>query len=223
MENNIEHIKGLIPVGDKLAFPIHWLDSHGYCEYQIFLQHIKGIQVEPTTAMVEGAKEHQRLEDEFLVKAVPGDFDKVLDTSRTIPIVSRELKVQSGAHGIYGSIDEVQFTPSAITVIDDKPGTRMYESYKRQIYGYCLALKERIFAGDGRPIIAAIRERGTGNIHWDHQFDTDAETQIINIVNRVHMQLARKLSFRSNLMPNKCRACKFNGVCDRNRWGGAQR
>ena len=215
MEINAEHIRGLKPVGDKLSFPIHWLSSHAYCEYQFFLQCIKGVETEPTTAMVEGIKEHKRLEDEFLEKAVPVDFDDALEISKSTTLVRRELRVRCGTHGIYGKIDEVQFTPTEIIVIDDKPGTRAWQSHQHQIYGYCLALKERIIAQDNRPIIAAMRELGTSNVHWRQQFNVVAEFRIIDIVNRVHMQLAGNLPFQVNLNPNKCIACYLNTVCDR--------
>jgi len=37
-----------LALGDKFAFPIHWRDDHEFCEYKIFLEHVKGIEVGPT-------------------------------------------------------------------------------------------------------------------------------------------------------------------------------
>ena len=48
---------------------ISWLYAQDYCEYQLYLEQVKGIAVDDTPAMVEGSVEHQRLEDEFLAKA----------------------------------------------------------------------------------------------------------------------------------------------------------
>ena len=48
---------------------ISWLYTQDYCEYQLYLDQVKGIAVDDTPAIVEGIVEHQRLEDEFLVKA----------------------------------------------------------------------------------------------------------------------------------------------------------
>ena len=48
---------------------ISWLYAQDYCEYQLYLDQVKGIEVDDTPAMVEGSAEHQRLEDEFLAEA----------------------------------------------------------------------------------------------------------------------------------------------------------
>ena len=48
---------------------ISWLYSQYYCEYQLYLDQVKGIGVYDTPAMVECSAEHQRLEVEFLAKA----------------------------------------------------------------------------------------------------------------------------------------------------------
>ena len=48
---------------------ISWLYTQDYSEYQLYLDQVKGIAVDDTPAIVEGIVEHQRLEDEFLVKA----------------------------------------------------------------------------------------------------------------------------------------------------------
>ena len=48
---------------------ISWPYAQDYCEYQLYLEHVKGISVDPTSAMVTGSREHQRLEEEFLAEA----------------------------------------------------------------------------------------------------------------------------------------------------------
>ena len=49
---------------------ISWLYAQDYCEYQLYLDQVKGVTGDDTPAMVEGSVGHQRLEDEFLAKAV---------------------------------------------------------------------------------------------------------------------------------------------------------
>ena len=48
---------------------ISWLYAQDYCEYQLYLDQVKGVTVDDTPAMVEGSVDHQRLEDAFLAKA----------------------------------------------------------------------------------------------------------------------------------------------------------
>ena len=97
--------------------PIHWLNDHEFCEYKIFLEHVKGIEVEPTPAMVEGTEEHARLEAEFQEAAETMGLDEALELSKTTPVLSREYPVMSAEFGICGRIDELRFTPDEFVVI----------------------------------------------------------------------------------------------------------
>ena len=114
-----------------------------------------------------------------------------------------------------GLIDEVLLTPDSFIVIDDKPGTKTFLSNINQIFGYCLAFKSSVVLEDSRPVIAALRERGTDNIYWSVPFDPDAEGHITTIIGRIHSLLSGTLEFASSDNPNKCRACRFNSICDR--------
>ena len=58
-------IKGVQIIDGKNNFPISWLNKQGYCEYQIYLEHMKGIETSPTQAMTRGSKIHNDLEDAF--------------------------------------------------------------------------------------------------------------------------------------------------------------
>jgi len=59
-------------------FPISWLNKQGYCEYSIYLENVKGIEVKPTRNMVVGTQEHARLEMEFQKDAEPATFEEML-------------------------------------------------------------------------------------------------------------------------------------------------
>lgn len=202
-------------VGDLDIFPISWLHKQEYCEYQIFLENIKIIKIEPTKAMVEGKIEHERLESAFRAEAVPATFAEMLEKSKTIEVLSREFRVINLQYGIYGLIDEIRLTPNGFIVIDDKPGTKAYLSNIHQVYGYCLAFKDRVNETDHRQIVAALRERGTSNIYWSAPFDKKAENEIIKVVNHIHGLISGKEQFNSNKNPNKCKACRFKMNCDR--------
>ena len=201
-------------VKDKLLFPINWLQKQDYCEYQIYLENIKGIKVKPTRAMVEGKEEHQALYNQFIEKAVPSTPEEMLAESKKAKILSREFRILDADHGIQGYIDEIWLSPEAFTVIDDKPGAKPYLSNIHQIYGYCLAFKTVIEEGDGRKIFAALRERGTHNIYWQAPFDQSAEEEITAIISHIHALLSGQDQFKPTENPNKCHSCRLNRYCD---------
>ena len=58
-------IKGLKIIEGKNNYPISWLNQQGYCEYQIYLEYVKGIETQPTRAMTHGSQIHQELENIF--------------------------------------------------------------------------------------------------------------------------------------------------------------
>jgi CRISPR/Cas system-associated exonuclease Cas4 (RecB family) len=200
-------------IADKNNFPISWLNKQGFCEYGIYLENVKGIEIKPTRSMVQGTKEHAILEDKFKVGAEPATFDEMLETSKTGEILSRELPVISKHYGIRGFIDEVWMTPDEFIIIDDKPGKVAYSSSINQVYGYCLAFMEMV--PEKRRIVASLRERGTDNIYWASYFDGKAEDDIIKLIKRMHKLLAGETEFIPTNNPNKCRGCRFNTLCDK--------
>jgi CRISPR-associated exonuclease Cas4 len=202
------HIKG------RPFFPISWLQKQDYCEYQIWLENIRGIKVKPTQSMVEGTQQHEQLYDRFAQEAAPATVEQMLDESKKATIFSREFRVLDAAHGIYGYIDEVWLTPDSFVVIDDKPGTRAFTSNIHQIYGYCLAFKTIIEPDDKRGLIAALRERGTDNIIWQAPFNHVAEEEIVPVIGHIHNLISGKESFSSSANPNKCKVCRLKGYCN---------
>jgi len=208
-------IAGTIYIHNRLLFPISWLDKQEFCEYQIYLENIAGIRIEPTQQMVEGKREHENLYEEFKKEAVPSTIGEMLLQSKQASILSRELSVRDTGHGIYGLIDEVLLTPDAFIVIDDKPGTRTFLSHINQVFGYCLAFKYAVATSDNRPVIAALRERGTSNIFWNMPFDVQAEEHICTVIKRIHSLLKGEDEFTASDNPNKCRACRFRMKCNR--------
>jgi len=199
--------------GGRNNFPISWLNKQGYCEYSIYLENVKGVEVQPTLDMVIGTQEHTRLEEDFKKDAEPVTFEEMLETSKTLELLSRELPVISESYGIRGYIDEVWMTPDEFVIIDDKPGSRAFPSSIHQVFGYCLAFKDTV--EDDRKIIAALRERGTDNIFWSAYFDQKAEKNILSLINRVHDLILGKKDFIPTKNPRKCRSCRFNPQCDR--------
>ena len=205
--------------GQPRFLHISWLYAQDYCEYQLYLDQVKGVTVDDTPAMVEGSAEHQRLEDEFLAKAeAEYTFEEAVEESKRTPISSRELYVEDRSLGIRGYIDELVLNPDGFTVIDDKPVGRtgkVYPSSKHQVYGYCMALKHMIGTDEQRPITAAVRARGSDRIVWSEAFDTKAEKKVQRLIKRVHGLIDGDIPFKSATQAYKCRPCRYFDVCDK--------
>jgi len=198
---------------------ISWLYAQDYCEYQLYLDQVKGVTVDDTPAMVEGSAEHQRLEDAFLAKAeVEYTFEEAVQESRRTPISSRDLYVEDRSLNIRGYIDELVLRPDGFTVIDDKPvgrSSKVYPSSKHQVYGYYMALKSMLGPEERRPITAAVRARGSGRIVWSEVFDSKAEKKVQRLIKRVHGLIDGDIQFKSTTQAYKCRPCRFFDVCDK--------
>jgi CRISPR/Cas system-associated exonuclease Cas4 (RecB family) len=202
-------------LGNTRLFPISWLHKQEFCEYQIFLENIKGIKVKPTQSMVEGKQEHERLYNDFRKEAVPATLEEMMVESKTVEVISREFRVFDTKHGIYGLIDEVLLTPDGFMVIDDKPGAKTFLSNIHQVHGYCLAFKEMVAVLDSREVIAALRQRGTKNIYWMEPFTKPAEESIVALIDHIHSLISGTNEFGSTDNPNKCHACRLRVKCNR--------
>ena len=192
---------------------ISWLHSHDYCEHQIYLEHVLGLKVEPTQEMIIGREVHKMLEQEHMEKAELeiADVNEAIRMAieEKMILTGREIKVDNGI--LYGKIDEIEFTPNFITIIDDKPNGYPFMSNKKQVWGYCLAFEEQY--KPGIPIIGCLRQRDTKEIVWQELFCDVHRNIVKDCVNRILgiLQGVRKPEPTDNL--NKCRACKLKDYC----------
>ncbi len=198
-------------IDNKPNFPISWLNTQDYCEYSIYLENFQHIRVSPNKAMLTGTKVHNKLETNFKKEAEVATLDEIITSSKTEQVLSREFFVISKKYGIRGYIDEIWLMPNGIVIIDDKPGSRAYQSMKNQVYAYALAYKETV--GDDRNIEVALRTRGTPDIFWRKLYTPEDETEIINKIGHVQELIAGQADFVATDNPNKCRACRFKDIC----------
>lgn len=201
MENTINRI------------PIHWLHSQAYCEHQIYLEHVKGIEVEPTTEMQKGKEIHTILEEDHKKRAkLRLSVHDALKKSQKekIRLIGREVPVIGNS--LYGLIDEVHFMPNQILIIDDKPGNFAFITHKKQIWGYCLAFQEQF--NPNLPLIACLRQRDTKKIIWKDNFSDEHKNIVLESVERILgiLNETRKPEPTSKL--NKCKSCRLKGICD---------
>ncbi|WP_407381155.1 PD-(D/E)XK nuclease family protein [Methanobrevibacter sp.] len=211
-KENHPTIEGIQIIEGKNNFPISWLNQQGYCEYQIYLQYMKGIKTSPTSAIQKGTHVHNKLEEKFMEDATPATFDEVVEMSKSQATVSRECFVISPEHGIRGFIDEIWMTPDEIVIIDDKPGTRAFPSTINQMRAYCLAFKS--MTNEKRPIKGGLRQRGSDTIFWSEEFDDNAEKQILFTINRMHALFEGQKPFMATKNPNKCKSCRYQSYCE---------
>ncbi|MEE1334891.1 CRISPR-associated protein Cas4 [Methanobrevibacter sp.] len=205
-------IKGLKIIDGKNNFPISWLNQQGYCEYQLYLENVKGIETQPTKAMTQGSQIHQELEDIFKQDSTPAKFEDAVEASKEEASMSREVFVVAPNYGIRGYIDEIWMKPDEIVIIDDKPGRTPYESTMNQVRAYCLAFKD--MTGDDRKIKAALRERGTENLFWIEVFTPYTEKQIRFTIDRMLGLFDGTKPFKATKNPKKCRSCRFKNECE---------
>ena len=134
-------IKGVQIIEGKNNFPISWLNKQGYCEYQIYLENMKGIETPATPEMTHGSDIHNQLENIFKQEATPATFEDAVEASKETASMSRECFVVAPEYGIRGFIDEIWMKPEEIVIIDDKPGRTPYQSSMNQVRAYALAYK----------------------------------------------------------------------------------
>ena len=205
-------IKGVQIIEGKNNFPISWLNQQGYCEYQIYLQYMKGIKTQETEAMTHGSEIHKQLEDIFKQDATPTTFEDALEDSKENALMSRECFVVAPNLGIRGYIDEIWMKPDEIVIIDDKPGRNIVFLRTKEGAAYCLAFKE--MTGDERKMKAALRERGTNNLFWIEVFTPEVEKEIKFTIDRMHGLFDGTKPFIATKNPNKCRSCRYKRYCE---------
>jgi CRISPR-associated exonuclease Cas4 len=193
--------------------PVSWLHSHAYCEYQIYLQHVKGVQPEITLEVQKGIDAHASLDEAHKAAA---ELELTVSDALTkaqkeeVTLVAREVLVEG--KGLIGCIDEVVFMPDRILVIDDKPGDVAWPSSQIQTFGYCLAFEEQY--KPELPVIAVLRNRDTGENIWAQAFAKEQREDVLEAVDRIQRVLSQETEPVSTRNPNKCRACRFKSSCD---------
>lgn len=205
-------IKGLQIIEGKNNFPISWLNQQGYCEYQLYLEYMKGIETPATPQMTHGSEIHNQLEDIFKQDATPATFEQAVEESKEKSSMSRECFVIAPEYGIRGYIDEIWMKPDEIVIIDDKPGRTPYISTMNQVRAYCLAYKS--MTNETRKIKAALRERGTNNLFWIEIFTPEIEKEIEFTIKRMHGLFDGSKPFIPTKNPNKCRSCRYRRYCE---------
>jgi len=198
-------------VSDRI--PISWLHSYGYCEYQIYLEHVRGIEAGETPEMREGRQVHAAMDEAHKAAAeVELGIDEAMARSQKEQLVLSAREVQVRGEQLIGVIDEVVFFPDRLMIVDDKPGDIAWLGSKMQAWGYCLAFQQQ-WQPD-LPIVAGIRNRETGYEVWAEPFTRRHRQTVVRAVSRIRQILDGEAIARGAGNPRKCRACRFRDSCD---------
>ncbi len=192
--------------------PVHWLHTHAYCEFQLYLEKAVGVEAEPTIEMLAGAQQHAFLDAEHVKKAeVELTIDEAAAKAQleVVTLVSRDVSVRGTA--LYGRIDEVVFEPARIIIIDDKPGAQPYFTNKIQVWGYCQAFKETY--GPAVPLFGALRQEHSGSIVWLEQYLEDHDDLVTLTVDRIRAILSGSEKPQASGNSRKCQPCRFKQSC----------
>jgi CRISPR/Cas system-associated exonuclease Cas4 (RecB family) len=193
--------------------PVSWLHSHAYCEYQIYLQHVKGVQPEITLEVQKGIEAHASLDEAHKAAAeLELPIGEALTKAKVEGIVLSSREVYVEGERLIGCIDEVVFMPDRILIIDDKPGDVAWPSSRIQTLGYCLAFEQQY--KPELPITAVLRNRDTGENIWAQTFGEEQREEVVKAVDRIQRVLSQETKAVSTENPNKCRACRFKRSCD---------
>ncbi|MCX8179170.1 MAG: Dna2/Cas4 domain-containing protein [Candidatus Aenigmarchaeota archaeon] len=212
----MKKINGILIVDGISCFPVSWLSSRDFCEYQLYLEKIKNVRVEKTIEMVMGSEIHKKLEEEFLLKVTEkmSIWDSLeISKKEYRNFLVRELEVVSKRYGIYGKIDEVQIFPDKILIIDDKPGKKVYNGVKKQVWGYALCFIDQF--NPDRDVFTAVRSTDDGEFSWKEKFDENSADLVLNDILEIHDLIKEVRVPKSTLNLNKCGRCRFREVCDR--------
>jgi len=193
--------------------PVSWLHSFGYCEYQIYLEHVRGVEAGETPEMREGREVHAAMDEAHKAAAeLEIGIDEAMVKSQREQLVLSAREVQVRGQQLTGIIDEIVFFPDRVMIVDDKPGDIAWPGSKMQAWGYCLAFQEQW--GPGLPIVAGIRNRETGYEIWGEPFTRRHRQAVAKAVSRIRQILDGEAIPRGAGNPRKCRACRFHESCD---------
>ena len=209
-------IKGLKYIDGVRAFPISWLHKKGFCEYQLYLEKVKGVEVEETPEMIIGKAIHEEKERKFLEEAeIEMSVEDALTLSKETgqSFFVRELETKSKRFGIYGWIDEVQIYPEKVAIIDDKPGLAAYSGLKKQVMAYSLSFLDQF--KPEREVFCVLRNRDSGVVFWEERFSEESLKEIIRDIMEVHDLLNDARAPLPTTNPQKCARCRLRGFCDK--------
>ena len=198
-------------MSEKLTINASWLGSHEYCEYKWYLENVLKEEMPIVRAMVVGKKIHKVKENEFRKVAKPTTPREFLE-SRFYTITKEIfLKKEFNDFILVGKIDELGVDENNLYVIEDKPKARPWLGIKRQIWAYCILVRE--FVRENYPehlnkkIFAVLRNRDSNREVWNKEFSEEDVIDVFSAISRMVLLFKKEIEPIPNNDPVKCRGC----------------
>jgi len=211
------------------------IHNQGFCEYEIHLRYVLELPDPGGKALVDGRAAHEVLDISNQLAAqvnalqrieaglvVPSTVEEIVDVARNEgeSFAVRDVSIEGTR--IKGRIDQVDFTPEKVFIIDDKPPSRDGKPYINEIHqvqGYCLAFSEQ-YPEIGLPLVAVIRNEHTGDDMWSKLFTQGDVLKVNECVNRIIGIMEGTWIPEPTTNKNKCANCRWHPVCDRSQYHG---
>ncbi len=201
-----------------MKVPISWINQYLFCPYAFYLQHVLGVEPQKDVALLIGSAVHAELERKY--KEEGWEQVDIEDALHRAPIENREFRYREFAVSTYlqkfeisGRIDEVRINPDRISIIEDKPGNRVYDGSKYQVMGYAFAFK-RIYTPD-LPIYVMVRNRDTQEVMWQKMFEDYDEQEVFRLIMEIYNVLSGNIIPDAKPSPKKCERCAVGYICNK--------
>jgi len=189
------------------------LGTHAYCEYRVYLELVLGYKAYPTKAMLQGTHAHANPNImAFITQDSLITVEDALLKAKSDGIETTKKEFIVAGTILRGRIDEISIGPDEITIIDKKKWAEQYQSYKNQVFGYCLAFKQQY--NPKQPIYGAVRNLYTGKETWRQPFSISEEESIKIVVARIQQIIRGDIKPIPTNVLDKCWSCSFYERCD---------
>jgi CRISPR-associated protein Cas4 len=193
---------------DSIAVTL--LGEYVFCPYAVYLQEVKGFRPRPTQAMRDGSKAHaERTKLLLLATKSISIKDALLKAESGIVTIKKEFMVTGKT--LRGRIDEIVIGKNEITIIDNKPRPRAYESSIHQVWAYCCAFAEE--HNPRQPIYGEITNYRTEKGIWREPFSVEQGQKINDLINKIQAIKSLKIPPVVDAFPEKCQQCGFYDYC----------
>ena len=202
---------------------IGWLHNQAFCEYQLYLKWVKGVEDVEDENTINGTNAHLSKEIETNITS-PQKGIKPIESpelsyrdakDKGISFYATEFSVECDI--MLGVIDDLMITPKNVIITDYKrlpPNHYPWLDDRRQIGGYCYCFKHE-YPNILLPIKSIIADELTGEPFWEHDYNEQDEREIAETTQRILDIVNCKRLAVATENKNKCRGCRFNSECDK--------
>ena len=218
----------------SIVVNISSLHVQAFCEYEIYLKEVLYIPDPGAPELEEGKAVHNDLDLQHVIasqatmiqrlaegKPIPESVPELVQITKDEDIISPVRDLWVIGERLKGRIDQVNFTPTRIHIIDDKPPSLSGEPYiaeTRQTKGYCLAFSQQ-YPALGLPLIAVIRNKYTEEETWSKLFTPGDAIEVNEAIDRIVGIIEGTWKPQDTQNPRKCRRCRWHPFCKKSKCG----